>query len=209
MAPHRARRSRKPTRSRARSAPTRRSRSPAKRASSRCRSDVHGAVLHLVARQTVSLPAAYLVPAGWTVVIDTLREHHLRTKRVAAPPTNTSPFPRSRNHRRHASHIPRALAVVRDATRRPLPDRPPRRRRPRALARGHALKRAGSLARRQPHPSSCMTEPKNSSSTRFATPSSTCTGSTMCANLIDSASEQRPIASSRAGIGGASPVSSQ
>ncbi|HEU4662493.1 MAG TPA: M14 family metallopeptidase [Dokdonella sp.] len=39
----------------------------------------------LVATQTVSLPAAYLVPAGWTVVIDKLREHHLRTERTTAP----------------------------------------------------------------------------------------------------------------------------
>ncbi len=39
----------------------------------------------LVATQSVSLPAAYLVPAGWTAVIDKLREHHLRTERVAAP----------------------------------------------------------------------------------------------------------------------------
>jgi len=39
----------------------------------------------LVATQTVSLPAAYLVPAGWTVVLDKLREHHLRTERVATP----------------------------------------------------------------------------------------------------------------------------
>ncbi|MBA8886995.1 hypothetical protein FHW12_001186 [Dokdonella fugitiva] len=39
----------------------------------------------LVATQSVSLPAAYLVPAGWTVVLDKLRVHHLRTERVATP----------------------------------------------------------------------------------------------------------------------------
>ncbi|MGN6521575.1 MAG: M14 family metallopeptidase [Dokdonella sp.] len=39
----------------------------------------------LVPTQTVSLPAAYLVPAGWTTVIDKLHQHHLRTERSAMP----------------------------------------------------------------------------------------------------------------------------
>jgi hypothetical protein len=39
----------------------------------------------LVATQSVQLPAAYLVPAGWTVVIDKLREHHLHMERTATP----------------------------------------------------------------------------------------------------------------------------
>ncbi|HEY6940938.1 M14 family metallopeptidase [Dokdonella sp.] len=39
----------------------------------------------LVATQTVSVPAAYLVPAGWTAVIAKLGEHRVRTERTKAP----------------------------------------------------------------------------------------------------------------------------
>jgi hypothetical protein len=39
----------------------------------------------LVATETVRLPAAYLVPAGWPQVIEKLREHHVRVERIDRP----------------------------------------------------------------------------------------------------------------------------
>ena len=39
----------------------------------------------LVPTETVSLPAAYLVPAAWSGVVDKLRQHHIRVESVAAP----------------------------------------------------------------------------------------------------------------------------
>lgn len=39
----------------------------------------------LVATETVVVPAAYLVPAGWPQIADKLREHHLRLERIDRP----------------------------------------------------------------------------------------------------------------------------
>ena len=39
----------------------------------------------LVPVETVALPAAYLVPAAWSGIVDKLRQHHVRAEPVAAP----------------------------------------------------------------------------------------------------------------------------
>src|SRR5690606_33685733 len=39
----------------------------------------------LVASETVRLPAAWLVPAGWPQLVDKLRQHHVRIERVDRP----------------------------------------------------------------------------------------------------------------------------
>lgn len=39
----------------------------------------------LVASETVQLPAAYLVPAGWPQVVEKLREHRVRFERIGRP----------------------------------------------------------------------------------------------------------------------------